>query len=76
MARAFRESIRGTLFDPFVSCGKSNGTGLGLAIVSKIIHDHDGSITVERTSEMGTVFFIRMPRSQPAPNEVVQPVAM
>ena len=69
-------SIRGTLFDPFVSSGKSNGTGLGLAIASKIIHDHDGSITVERTSELGTVFFIRMPRSQPAPSEVAQPVVM
>ena len=29
-------SVYTTLFDPFVSFGKSNGTGLGLAIVSKI----------------------------------------
>ena len=69
-------AIRGTLFDPFVSCGKSNGTGLGLAIVSKIIHDHYGSIAVERTSESGTVFLIRMPRSQPAVHEVAQPVVV
>ena len=56
--------IRGTLFDPFISEGKSNGTGLGLAIVSKIVHDHYGSISVERTSESGTVFLIKFPRTQ------------
>ena len=56
--------IRGTLFDPFISAGKSNGTGLGLAIVSKIIHDHYGSVSVERTSESGTVFLIKFPRTQ------------
>jgi signal transduction histidine kinase len=60
------ESIRGTLFDAFVSAGKSNGTGLGLAIVSKIIHDHGGSIVVESTSGSGTVFLINLPRLQHA----------
>jgi signal transduction histidine kinase len=54
--------IRATLFDPFVSSGKSNGTGLGLAIVNKIVHDHGGSIAVERTSESGTVFVVNFPR--------------
>ena len=57
------ESILGTLFDPFVSSGKPNGTGLGLAIVNKIIHDHEGSIQVERTSRAGTVFLVKLPRS-------------
>jgi signal transduction histidine kinase len=57
-------AIRSTLFDPFISSGKSNGTGLGLAIVSKIIHDHYGSVGVERTSEIGTVFLVKFPRSQ------------
>jgi signal transduction histidine kinase len=56
-------SIRGTLFDPFVSSGKPNGTGLGLAIVNKIIHDHGGSVRVEQTSEAGTVFLVKFPRS-------------
>jgi signal transduction histidine kinase len=67
-------AIRKTLFDPFVSSGKSNGTGLGLAIASKIIHDHYGSIVVERTSELGTVFLIRLPRSQPTTNELAEAV--
>ena len=57
-------AIRNTLFDPFISSGKSNGTGLGLAIVSKIVHDHYGSIAVEQTGEAGTVFVVKFPRSQ------------
>jgi signal transduction histidine kinase len=68
-------SIRSTLFDPFVSSGKSNGTGLGLAIVSKIVHDHGGVVTVERTSEMGTVFLVKLPRLQQSTDEVPQKVA-
>jgi len=56
------ENIRGRVFDPFVSSGKPNGTGLGLAIVSKIVGDHGGSVTVERTSESGTVMLVKLPR--------------
>ena len=55
-------AVRSTLFDPFVSSGKPNGTGLGLAIVNKIIHDHNGSVIVEKTSESGTVFLLKLPR--------------
>ncbi|MGB7846273.1 MAG: HAMP domain-containing sensor histidine kinase [Candidatus Acidiferrum sp.] len=54
-------SIRNTLFDPFVSFGKPNGTGLGLAIVSKIVQDHSGSVSIERTSESGTTVLVRLP---------------
>ena len=61
-------NIRDHVFDPFVSSGKSNGTGLGLAIVSKIVHDHGGSVSVERTSQTGTVMLVSLPRSS-------QPVA-
>jgi len=57
-------AIRSTLFDPFISSGKSNGTGLGLAIVSKVVHEHYGSISVEETGETGTVFLVGFPRSQ------------
>jgi signal transduction histidine kinase len=55
-------AIRTTLFDPFVSSGKPNGTGLGLAIVSKIVHDHGGEVSVERTSTAGTTILVHMPR--------------
>ncbi len=57
------ENIRGRVFDPFVSSGKPNGTGLGLAIVSKIVGDHGGSVSVERTSETGTVMLVKLPRT-------------
>jgi signal transduction histidine kinase len=56
-------NIRDIVFDPFVSSGKPNGTGLGLAIVSKIVHDHGGSVSLERTSETGTVMLVKLPRS-------------
>lgn len=65
-------AIRATLFDPFVSLGKPNGTGLGLAIVNKIVHDHAGSVVVEKTSESGTVFLVRLPRLAPVANPTPQ----
>ena len=55
-------SIRATAFDPFVSSGKPNGTGLGLAIVTKIVQDHGGSVSLERSSESGTVMLVQLPR--------------
>lgn len=58
------ESIRTTLFDPFVSFGKPNGTGLGLAIVSKIVHDHSGSVSIEETSGAGTTVVVRLPLAE------------
>jgi signal transduction histidine kinase len=66
--------IRSTLFDPFVSFGKSNGTGLGLAIVSKVIHDHGGSVAVEETSGSGTTFLVELPRAARALREATQAV--
>jgi signal transduction histidine kinase len=67
-------SIAGTLFDPFVSLGKPNGTGLGLAIVNKIVQDHGGSVTVEKTSESGTTFLVRLPRAAHLETVVTQAV--
>jgi len=64
-------SIRNSLFDPFISSGKSSGTGLGLAIVNKIVRDHNGTVVVEATSDTGTVFLVRLPRS--LQSEVAEP---
>ena len=58
-------TIRDTLFDPFVSSGKPNGTGVGLAIVNKIVNVHAGSVIVEKTSDTGTFFRVKLPRSSP-----------
>jgi signal transduction histidine kinase len=59
--RGIPELIRGKLFEPFVSCGKENGTGLGLTVVQKIVQDHGGDVTVEKTSADGTVFRLLLP---------------
>jgi signal transduction histidine kinase len=61
--RGVPESIRKTLFEPFVSVGKENGTGLGLTVVQKIIQDHGGDVVIENTSTMGTVFKLTLPLS-------------
>jgi signal transduction histidine kinase len=53
--------IRDQLFQPFVSHGKENGTGMGLTVVQKIVQDHGGDITVERSSAAGTVFRLVLP---------------
>ena len=66
--------IRNTLFDPFVSFGKSNGTGLGLAIVNKVIGDHGGCVAVEDTSQSGTTFLVKLPRAAHLLTAAMQPV--
>lgn len=53
------------LFLPHFST-KERGTGLGLAIASRIISEHNGSITVEDNLPMGTRFLIRFPATEPA----------
>ncbi|HEX6803834.1 MAG TPA: ATP-binding protein [Terriglobales bacterium] len=63
--RGIPESIRASLFEPFVSEGKQNGTGLGLTVVQKIVQDHAGVIAVESTSSQGTIFRIVLPRPTP-----------
>ncbi|HEV3206360.1 MAG TPA: ATP-binding protein [Terriglobales bacterium] len=64
--RGIPESLRGKLFEPFVSYGKENGTGLGLTVVQKIVQDHGGDVTVEKTSAAGTVFRVQLPLSSSA----------
>jgi signal transduction histidine kinase len=59
--RGISESIRSQIFEPFVSFGKENGTGLGLTVVQKIIQDHGGDITVQKTSNAGAVFKLVLP---------------
>src|SRR5438477_10752411 len=59
--RGIAQSVRETLFDPFVSIGKENGTGLGLTIVQKIVQDHGGEVVVESSSPAATTFKIDIP---------------
>jgi len=68
--RGIAESVRETLFEPFVSTGKENGTGLGLTVVQKIVQDHGGDVMVESTSTAGTTFKIILPLNLQASGDV------
>lgn len=49
------------LFEAFQGSNTSGGTGLGLAIAAELIRAHGGSIEIERTNTLGSVFLIRLP---------------
>jgi nitrogen-specific signal transduction histidine kinase len=55
-------SIRETLFSPFVSEGKQSGVGLGLALAKYIAEAHGGSIYLESSESGDTEFVIALPR--------------
>ena len=57
------KEVRSSLFEPFVSHGKSGGTGLGLAIARSIVAAHHGSVDYT-TSNSGTVFSLQLPLEQ------------
>lgn len=53
-----------TIFEPFVTHGKSDGTGLGMAIVKSIVDAHGGSIRVDSTLGVGTRVEVALPAEQ------------
>ena len=53
--------MRDKLYEPFVSFGKENGTGMGLTVVQKIVEDHGGTVSVERSSPDGSIFKVTLP---------------
>jgi signal transduction histidine kinase len=50
-----------TVFEPFVTHGKSNGTGLGMAIARSVVEAHGGRIHVRSTLGVGTTVDITIP---------------
>jgi signal transduction histidine kinase len=58
------EAVAG-LFVPFAST-KAGGTGLGLSLVARIVALHRGSVSVDRSRELGgAAFFLSLPRETP-----------
>ena len=56
------QDILSTIFEPFVTQGKSHGTGLGLAISKKIVEDHGGLIEAINQPDQGASFVVRLPQ--------------
>jgi signal transduction histidine kinase len=56
------ESIRKTLFDPFVSEGKQKGTGLGLTLAHRIAAEHGGEVTIHCSRPGETIFRMKVPQ--------------
>lgn len=52
--------ILGKIFTPFFTT-KAQGTGLGLPICSKLVHLHNGEISVTSDNDNGTVFSVELP---------------
>jgi len=57
------------LFTPYYTT-KQHGTGLGLAIVQSVVSDHNGRISVESESGVGTSFHMRLPIKPPSKTAV------
>ncbi len=60
------ESVRSSLFQPFVSEGKQNGTGLGLTLAFQVAREHGGSICIERSTPGDTCFRFSILRAEQA----------
>lgn len=54
------ENVIDKIFDPYFTT-KQEGSGLGLAIIHSIISKHDGHISVQSKSGVGTTFTIYLP---------------
>lgn len=56
------ESIRTSLFQPFVSEGKQKGSGLGLTLAQSIAAEHGGEVILVATSPGETIFRMTIAR--------------
>jgi signal transduction histidine kinase len=54
------KSIHDSLFEPFVTEGKTHGTGLGLAVTRRFVEDHGGSVELLPDGP-GACFRLRLP---------------
>jgi signal transduction histidine kinase len=58
------DSIRSTLFQPFVSQGKQNGVGIGLTLAHHISQEHGGEVTLVESRPGKTVFSLSLARNR------------
>jgi two-component system NtrC family sensor kinase len=57
--------VRERMFEPFFTTKPpGEGTGLGLTVVKDIVEDHGGSVEMVDGNGGGSVFTIRLPRSE------------
>ena len=69
------ESVRSSLFQPFVSEGKQKGSGLGLTLAHSIAAEHGGEVILVATSPGETIFRMTIARGivqQTAPEDANQ----
>jgi nitrogen-specific signal transduction histidine kinase len=59
------DSIRHSLFEPFVSEGKQKGTGLGLTLTHCIAAEHGGGVVLLSSRPGETIFQMRLSRELP-----------
>jgi signal transduction histidine kinase len=57
------DSVRKSLFQPFVSVGKTSGTGLGLTLSLKIAQEHGGTVVLEESREGLTMFQLTLSKA-------------
>lgn len=56
-------SIRNSLFEPFVSEGKESGIGLGLTVARRVAEDHGGWVVLEESQPGKTTFMLCLGKS-------------
>jgi nitrogen-specific signal transduction histidine kinase len=56
------ESIRNSLFEPFVSEGKQKGTGLGLTLAHCVAAEHGGEVVLLSSRPGETIFQMKVAR--------------